>query len=139
MAMYSYNSQLAENGVKELYLEVAIGATGAVGTVTRRQGFGAAYPANPTSLAAIVRNSAGNYTLNLDQRWQALIGWGVSIVGGPTAAGDGTSPFVISRNLNVAQPNVVIEFRAYNSATAAADPTNGAVLLFYLALKDSTV
>lgn len=139
MAMYSYNSQEAECGLKELYLEAAIGATGAVGVIARQQGFGAAYPANARSLASIVRNSTGNYTLNLDQRWQACVAYGVSIVGGPTAAGDGVSAFIISRNLNQAQPTIVIEFRAGNAVQTAADPTSGVSIQIYLAMKDSTV
>lgn len=139
MAMYSYNSQEAECGLKELYMEVAIGATGAVGTITRQQGFGAAYPANPRSLASIVRNSAGLYTLNLDQRWQAMLGFAVNSIVASVANADGFSYIVTARNLNVAQPNIVVQFLQYTNATLAGDPTSGAILQFYLAMKDSTV
>jgi hypothetical protein len=138
--MYSYNSQEAECGLKELYLEVTIGAAGAVGTVTRQQGFGAAYPANPRSLASIVKNgTAGNYTLNLDQRWQAMIGFACNSIVASIATTDGFSYIITARNLNVAQPNIVVQFLAYNSGSTNADVTNGAILQFYLAMKDSTV
>ena len=139
MAMYSYNSQIAECGVKELYLEAPIGATGAVGTVVRQQGFGAAYPANPRSLASIVRTGVGLYTVNFDQRWQSMIGFGYVTIGAPTGVGDGTDWFVTAVNLNVAQPNVTLKVVAYNSATTAADPTNPSTIQLWFAMKDSTV
>jgi hypothetical protein len=130
MATYSYKAQSGECGVKDLYLEFAVGATGAVGAYARRQGF----TQTPSSA---VRNSAGNYTLNLDQRWQALVDFNGKVVGA-VAVGDGSEMTVVSRNLNVAQPNVVVQFRRTDTG-AAADPPNPSSVLIHLQLKDSTV
>jgi hypothetical protein len=139
MASTPFINHSAENGGKDLYLECAIGATGAVGTVVRQNGFGAAYPASARSLASIVRNSAGNYTLNLDQRWQAMIEFDVNCVG-VVAPTDGFDYYIVSRNLNQAQPTIV--FQMVQASGAAADPFAGAAagnLLVHVTLKDSTV
>ena len=128
MAIFAFFSKGAECGVKDLYLNFAVGAAGAVGTINRRQGF--------TVTTPVVRVSAGLYTMNLDQRWQALVDRNVTVTGVTTAA-DGTYADVTTLSLNVAVPLIQITMK--NVAGTAADPPNGSSLNIHLQLKDSTV
>ena len=137
MGLYRFQPRSNENGVKDIYLEVPITNTsGAVGTAVRQKGFGLV---GGTS-TPIVRNSAGNYTLNLDQRWQGLVGFDISLADGTVAATDGYALRSITRSLNVAQPTVV--FQLVQASGAPADPFAGSgsgSLIIHLSLKDSTV
>jgi hypothetical protein len=137
MALYSNYPRSPEVGIKDLYLAFAVGAAGAVGAYTRRQGFGACTPANAASLAAAVVASPGVYTLNLDQRWQGLADANVKVIGVVTVAA-GVLAEVTSVNLNQAQPTVVITMRRTDTA-AAADAPNGSTLSVHLQMKESTV
>jgi hypothetical protein len=130
MAIFSYRNQAAECGVKDLYLAFAVGASGAVGAFARQQGF-------TRSPAAAVLGTTGVYTLNLDQRWQALLDASVKVIGA-VAVADGVEAEITSVNLNQAQPTVVITMRRTDTA-AAANPPNGSTLIVHLQLKDSTV
>jgi hypothetical protein len=131
MAIFPYKNQAAECGVKDLYLAFAVGASGAVGAFTRRQGFTNGSP------AAAVLGTTGVYTLNLDQRWQALMDAQGKIIGA-VAVADGVQMEVTSVNLNQAQPTVVVTWRRTDTG-AAANPPNGSVCNIHLQLKDSTV
>jgi hypothetical protein len=130
MAIFSYANKAAEAGVKDLYLAVAIGAAGAVGTFTRQQGF-------TRSPAAAVLGTAGVYTLNLDQRWQGLVDAQGKIIGA-VAVADGVQMEVTTVTLNAAQPLVVVTWRRTDTG-AAANPPNGSIMNVHLQLKDSTV
>jgi len=136
MGLYDTWARGAEKGVKDLYLEFAVGAAGAVGAYTRRQGFGACQPANANSLAAATVASSV-YTINLDQRWQALVDINVKVKGAVVQA-SGVDAEVTSVNLNQAQPTIVLTMRR-SDTKAAADPPNGSTLSIHLQLKDSTV
>jgi hypothetical protein len=123
-----------EAGLKELWLEVPITTTaGAVGTAVRRQGF--------LLTAPVVRNSAGNYDLFLDQRWQACLFAEVLLADGTVAATDGFALRSVTRtNVNAATPKVTIQL--VQASGAAADPFAGSgagTLLVHLTMKDSTV
>jgi hypothetical protein len=137
MGLYGFIAHTAENGVKDLYLEVPItNGSGAVGTPVRQKGFGLV----GTTTTPIVRNSAGNYTLNLDQRWQGLVEFDVNFADGTMAATDGYTVQKFTRSLNSAQPTIV--FQLVQASGAAADPFAGSgagSMLIHLALKDSTV
>ena len=141
MSLYSQITRSAEAGLDDLYLEVPITNTsGALGTPVRRQGFGAAYPANAASLAAITRTSPGLYVLNLDQRWQSLVDFTVLFADGTVAATDGFDVRSITRALNQAQPTVT--FQLVQASGAAADPFAGSgsgSMIVHLTLKSSTV
>jgi len=131
MALFGYDNKSPEAGVKDLYLNFAVGAAGAVGAFTRRQGFTNGSP------AAAVLGTTGVYTLNLDQRWQALLDANVKVIGA-VAAADGVNAEITSVNLNQTQPTVVITMRRTDTG-AAANPPNGSSLNIHLQLKDSTV
>jgi hypothetical protein len=131
MALFNNVSRSPEVGVKDLYLTFAVGASGAVGAFTRRQGFTNGSP------AAAVLGTAGVYTLNLDQRWQALMDLNAKVVGA-VAAADGVHAEITSVNLNQAQPTVVITMRRTDTG-AAANPPSGSLLNVHMQLKESTV
>lgn len=131
MALFSYVNRSPEAGLKDVYLEFAVGAIGAVGAFARRQGFTNGSP------AAAVRTGAGAYTLNLDQRWQALVDDSIRVAGTIVGATDGYVGNVLAASLNQAQPTVTIVLRRADGT--AADPPNGSVLKVRLTLKDSTV
>jgi len=122
-----------EAGLKELWLEVPIGATGAPGTAVRRQGFAVTTP--------ITRNSAGNYDLFLDQRWQACVFCEVLLADGTVAATDGYQLRSITRtNVNAAAQKVTIQM--VQASGAAADPFAGSgsgTMIVHLTMKSSTV
>lgn len=126
-----YIPHTTENGDNFLYAEFAIGAAGAVGTVTRAKGF--------TVTTPIVRNSAGTYQFNLNQGWQALMGISSDFVMASYSANTaGLIPFVVSRTLTGATPNIIVQF--VNLATgSAADPVNSSVCQIRFDMKESTV
>jgi len=138
MAHYPQITRSPEAGLKDLYLEVPITNTsGNPGTPVRRQGFGLV---NGLGTSPIVRSSAGVYTLNLDQRWQGCVEVDVVMADGTVTSTDGYNLFRVVRQLNQAQPAIVINLS--NAAGALADPfaTSGAgSMIVHLTLKDSTV
>lgn len=134
---YEQFQQSLEKGVVTIYGNVPIGATGAVGTLvaTKNQG-----------IYSVVRNSAGNYTINLGisasspDKYQRLMAANVQVLFGTVAAA--TSGYQVWAD-NSASGNVIIQFYGpTNSSTTtqiAADPDNGATLLIELKFKNSTV
>ena len=133
MAIYQNQTKSAEVGLKELYFEVPITNTaGAVGTAVRRQGF--------LNTTPIVRNSAGNYDLFLDQRWQACVCAKVLLADGTVAATDGYILQKVTRAQNAATPKITIQL--VQASGAAADPFAGSgagTVIVHLTMKDSTV
>ena len=126
-----YIPHTTENGDNFLYAEFAIGAAGAVGTVTRSKGL--------TVTTPIVRNSAGTYQFNLNQGWQALMAMTANFVMASYSANtSGLVGFVVSRTLTGATPNIIVQF--VNLATGSpADAVNPSVLQVCFHMKESTV
>jgi len=138
MGLFGFFSKAAENGLKDLYLEVPITTNaGGLGTPVRKQGFGLV--GNPAS-TPITRTSAGLFVLNLDQRYLGLVDFTVIFADGTVAATDGFDVRSITRALNQAQPTVT--FQLVQASGAAADPFAGSgsgSMIVHLTLKDSTV
>lgn len=130
MAIFQTKRMSAENGDKTLFLKFLVSTVGVIASFSRRQGF-------TQTPAAAVRTGAGAYTLNLDQRWQDLLAAGEKIIGAVTNT-SGFEMEVTAVNLNVAQPNVTVQFRR-NSDFAAADVPDASSVTIWLVLKDSTV
>lgn len=109
-----------ERDVVEYFLKVTIGASGAP-TLTRAKG-----------VASITRDSAGQYTIVLQDRSAALLH--VS-----NQAFSSTSPqaaplmTVEADNVNSASKSVVVQFRAIDNSTVT-DPASGEVLLIKIAV-----
>ncbi len=112
--------QALEKEIKHLYAEVSIGASGAP-TIVRA-----------TGIASIARNSAGLYTLTLQDKYMRLMWAGVTIQS-PTAE-DLTAHLVAE----TVATNKTVQLRTLTAATAT-DPASGDKLLIKLELKNSSV
>lgn len=122
MANRSFNrKQALEKEVKEIYLDVAIGASGAP-TLTRGVG-----------VASIARNSAGLYTITLQDQYSRLMD--VRIVQVAAVAED--LKFQLAAE-SVTTSAKTIQFRSIAVATET-DPSSGSRLLIQINLKNSSV
>lgn len=121
MANRNFNRfQALEKEIKSLYAEVAIGASGAP-TVTKALG-----------ITSVVRNSAGLYTITLDDKYNRLMSVEVRVVA-PTAE---------DLNVQMAAADVTsaktVQIRCV-AAGVATDPASGDSLLIRIDLKNSSV
>jgi hypothetical protein len=119
-----------EKKVVTLWSNISVGAAGApTAPVAKNKG-----------IKSIVRNSAGNYTINLQDSYQYLMFMDSCIVlgaGGPSA---GTNVQIVVRadnSASLAAPAVQVE--VLNAAGTAVDLASGSSLLIMLELKNSTV
>jgi hypothetical protein len=117
-----------EKSKVRLFGKVSIGATGAP-TLDA---------VNSKGVASITRNSAGNYTVVLQDVYSRFMDFHPCLVVG---AGTPAAPhcFVVSESVaNVASKAIVIQFTAADGVTAT-DPADGESLRFTLDLKNSSV
>lgn len=114
-----------EKKVVDLYMKVAVGATGAPTLST----------ANSKGIASIARNSAGRYTITLQDKYQKLLMVDATIL---LASGlPAPQEFaIVSQAVTNSTPTVVVQFSA---AGVATDPDNGATLYLQITLGDSSV
>ena len=118
-------------GLVTLFCQITVGATGAVTSFT-----GAGH-----GIKSVTRNSAGQYTIALDDSWPRLKWCDVQIL--DSTASNPQSVATLARLFSQAvssstAPAVVIA--GYNVATgAAADFNNGAVVMVKLEFQNSTV
>ena len=118
-----------EKAVVTLFANVTIGAAGAP-TIVAKQNKG---------IASVVRNSAGNYTVNLQDRYQYLLFMDscINLNSGAPSAGTNVTMLVRADNSASATPNIQVEF--VNAAGTAVDLAAGCTLLLSPQLKNSTV
>jgi len=108
-----------EKAVVDLYMKVAIGAAGAP-TISRAKG-----------VTSITRNSAGKYTIVLQDNYYAfLMASGACLTAGIPAA-----PTFSVFSEAVASGSLVVQFS--DAAGAAADPGNGEVVVLQITLSNS--
>ena len=126
---YKRDRGTLEQGIVELFASVAIGAAGAP-TINVKKSKG---------ISSIVRNSAGNYTISLQDIYQYLLFLDTMVVLGAGAPSAGTNLNCVVRadNSISSTPNVQVEF--LNSAGAAVDLTNGVTVTFDIQFKNSLV
>jgi len=108
-----------------LFGKVAIGASGAPTIST----------ANSKGITSITRNSAGKYTLVLQDQYAAFLNVHASVLlasGLPAVLGYA----VVSEAVASTAKTIVIQF--LDAAGAAADPDSGAVLYFTIILNNSS-
>jgi hypothetical protein len=118
-----FRKQSMEREVKELHAEVSIGASGAP-TLTRRLG-----------IASVVRNSAGNYTITLEDKYNALLALHVMK---QLAAGAPSSVDAVIRSEDVdGAKTIVLEF--LDTAGAPVEVDSGTVLKVKMDLKNTSV
>lgn len=113
------------NGQVDLLMKAAIGASGAP-TISASYAKG---------IQSITRNSAGNYTLLLQDNYQALLGVSGTVLNATASA----APImqVISEQVSSATvPRVIVQF--LDAAGVAADPDNGATIFISISLSNSS-
>lgn len=127
MANRNFNRyQALTKEVKALFAQVAIGASGAP-TLSAAKSLG---------VASIVRNSAGNYTITLSDKYMDLLQVSISrelAAGSPAALGG----FVVRSQAVASAKTIVVEF--VDATGAAADPANGTTLRLKIDVKNSSV
>jgi hypothetical protein len=132
MANRLFGSQFKYSFVRkpvELWCQVAIGATGAPTlSATKSKG-----------ITSVVRNSAGRYTITLNDKYQELYGAYPMFVLAAGAYGTSAASDMVVRSAAVtaATPTVVVEF--LDGTGAANELANGVTLYLKLELNDSTV
>lgn len=119
--MFQFQYSL-ERELSHIHMKVAIGASGAP-TLSRALG-----------VASMVRNSAGNYTITLQDKWNLLMNVEVMQV---QASGAMAAPLVNVVSESVAS-NKTIVIQCRDAAGAAADPDNGNTLLIHIILRNTT-
>lgn len=112
-----------ERGKVILFANVSVGATGAP-TLNAIKSKG---------VASIVRNSAGNYTVTLNDKYVDLFHVNVNFV---NAAGAGVA-YVYTESQDVDGAKTIV-FQCKDLAGAAVDPTSGTVMQIEMKLKSST-
>jgi len=108
-----------------LFAKVAVGASGAPTIST----------ANSKGVASITRNSAGKYTIVLQDQYSAFLNIHPSVLlasGTPAVLGFA----IVSETVAATTKNIVVQF--LDAAGAAADPDSGAVLYFTIILNNSS-
>jgi hypothetical protein len=118
-----------EKKVVSLWGKVAIGSTGAP-TINAAQSQG---------IKSITRNSAGNYTVTLQNTYQRILFFDVAIVlaSGAPVTSSGSQFILRSDSTNTEPPTFVIE--NVNNAGTAAELVSGTTVLFLVQLKNSSV
>lgn len=107
----------------DLFAKVTIGATGAP-TLT----------ADSKGVTSITRNSAGQYTVVLQDTYAMLIGYGVSMYSGTSAQ---AAPFnTLEADSISTNGTFVIQFRAVDNSTAT-DPASGEIMYINLTLRNT--
>lgn len=129
MANRRFRSQFRfgmEAMVVELFANISIGAAGAP-TLNQSASKG---------VASVVRNSAGQYTITLQDKYNSLLHMNVLQDSGTSAP---AAPFVVLEAENVSSAKtLVIQCRAVDNSTAT-DPANGESMLVKITLSNSSV
>lgn len=122
MANRNWNrAQNLEKEVKSLFVDVAIGASGAP-TLTRG-----------TGVASITRQSAGVYRITLQDAYIRLMHVDVKQL---VAAAQDLVPQLVSESVSSSKQ---IDFRMVDSLAAEVDPASGSRLLIRIDLKNTSV
>lgn len=119
---YSY-----EREVTEIYMKVSIGGSG-VPTIAS---------GNAKGVSSIVRNSAGKYTITLQQPYNRLLDCSSQSISGTSAQAAPMCTIVSEAVATSAAPTVVLQYRAIDNSTAT-DPGSGEVLLIRIAVRNSS-
>lgn len=115
----------AQRDVVDLSLKAAIGATGAPTLSTT----------DAKGITSITRNSAGKYTILLQNNYAALMSAQVTILNA-TASAAPITQLISEQVSNATTPQVVVQ--CLDAAGAAADPDDGSTLLVHLMLRNAS-
>lgn len=133
MNITEYEDLANEPGIERLYFEFAItGGAGAVGAINKQRGFRKTTP--------FVRNSAGNYSLFLDEGVFEIVHVAINLetsAGGAVTAGAATVVRVVGRTPGGATPNVNILCTSALATPVATDPASGDIICGHVAIKNT--
>lgn len=115
----------AQRDVVDLSMKAAIGATGAP-TISTTDAKG---------ISSITRNSAGNYTVLLQDNYAALM-FATAVVMNATATASPCFQLISEQVSNATTPRVIIQF--LDAAGAAADPDSGSTIMFHAMLRNAS-
>lgn len=133
MNMDMYPGKFAEPGLETYFIEIPIGASGAVGTAVRQRGFRDTTPA--------VRNSAGNYDLFLKEGVNEILHVSPYVetsAAGAVTAGAATVARCIGRTPSGSSPKVSILCTSALATPVATDPASGDTLIVKVVVKNTT-
>jgi hypothetical protein len=88
-------------------------------------------------IKSVTRNSVGNYTVLLNDRYNKLLWAGATIIDASPAS-VGVACQLASEAVNSATPSLVWQFYGSDDVTAA-DPANGALVKLCIKLRNSSV
>jgi hypothetical protein len=116
-----------ENDVVSLYGSVTFGSTGAVASSTGK------------GITSVTRNSAGKYTVLLQDTYNAFLWADCKILNATLSDPSSVGVFadLFSQAVATTTPTVVFQFVATDDG-AAADPASGAVAYFKIDLRNSS-
>lgn len=116
-----------EKGVTYLYFNISIGATGAP-TLNQPQSKG---------IASVVRNSAGKYTITLQDAYNALLDFSMKEILASGAPAVAVGPVIRSQAVSTSTaPTIVVQYYDAAGVGTATDPDNGATLIGTITLKN---
>jgi hypothetical protein len=113
-----------ERDLVDLQFKVSVGASGAPTVV------------NGKGLLSITRNSAGNYTLVLRDRYFLFMDSHVMFISGSSAPAAPLVNLVSEQVNNASSPQVIMQCR--DIAAAAADPASGEVMLIKIKCRNAS-
>lgn len=122
--MFQFRLSL-QRDIVDLTLKAAIGAAGAP-TISTTDAKG---------ITSITRNSAGKYTILLQDNYAALM-TASAVILNATAAAAPITQLISEQVSNSTTPQVVIQ--CLDAAGAAADPDSGATLMVHLMLRNAS-
>lgn len=115
-----------EKGVVHLFMKVAIGSSGAP-TISA---------ANSRGISSIARNSTGDYTVTLADKYQKLLAFNCVFL---DASGLPDAPLIgLDNSTDVTASTPVVRFVCCSSAGTAADPGSGETMYAHFVLSNST-
>lgn len=119
-----------EVDVVSIFGHFTVGAVGAPTLVT----------SGSKGVFSVVRNSAGNYTIQMTDNYNLFLGAALTLLHAPEGSNaDGTHLRLTATNVSSSTvPSVTLQ-AVNTSATAAADPASGAEIFFRIDLRNSSV
>lgn len=121
-------AQALEKQIKILFADIIIGGTGAVSSVKGD--------------ISVVRNSTGNYTITLSDKYNRLMHLSASMIQGSADTPSGVFKVEISSGaatLQADQAGAGIEITCYDDAEAPVDPVSGSVISVLYHTRNTTV
>lgn len=118
---YSFN-----HGITFLEGSFTVGASGAVGTV------------KGSGIASVTKNSTGNYTIALEDKYMKFLGANFNLVAA-SYSGIATVEVADTSIDTHVQDGTGIQVVCYDGTGTAANPASGAIVYFSIVLRNSSI